>query len=51
MEIETGAGPLRGRTTIDWNNRLKRAPNALVIDKVEAPALFSRMTEALSALP
>ncbi len=51
VEIETSAGPLRGRTTIDWNNRLKRAPNAFVIDKVEAPALFSRMTEALATLP
>ena len=51
VEVETGAGPLRGRTTIDWNGRLKRAPNALVIDKVEAYELFERMVAALSKLP
>ena len=51
VEVETGAGPLRGRTTIDWNGRLKRAPNALVIDRVEAYELFERMVAALSKLP
>jgi purine nucleosidase len=51
VEIETGNGPLRGRTTIDWNGRLKRAPNALVIDKVEAHELFERMIPKLATLP
>jgi purine nucleosidase len=51
VEIETAAGPLRGRTTIDWNNRLRRAPNAFVIDTVDAAALFRRMTVALARLP
>jgi purine nucleosidase len=51
VEIETGTGPLRGRTTIDWNGRLKRAPNALVIDKVEAHELFERMITLLASLP
>jgi purine nucleosidase len=51
VEIETGEGPQRGRTTIDWNNRLKRPPNAFVADKVDAAGLFSRMTEALANLP
>jgi purine nucleosidase len=51
VDVESGAGPLRGRTTIDWNNRLKRPPNAFVVDSVEARALFSRMTEALATLP
>jgi purine nucleosidase len=51
VDVETAAGSLRGRTTIDWNNRLKQANNALVIDKVDAAALFHRMTKALARLP
>lgn len=51
VEVETGAGPLRGRTTIDWNGRLKRTPNALVIDGVEAGELFERLIAELSKLP
>lgn len=51
VEIETGAGSLRGRTTIDWNGRLKREPNAHVVATVEAHALFERMIERLATLP
>lgn len=51
VEIETGSGPLRGRTTIDWNGRLKRPANAHVIGSVEAHALFERMIERLATLP
>jgi purine nucleosidase len=51
VHVETAAGPLRGRTTIDWNNRLKQPHNALVIDKVDAATLFSRMIMALAGLP
>jgi purine nucleosidase len=51
VDIETAAGPLRGRTTIDWNNRLKCMPNAFVVDTVDAANLFSRMTKALAKLP
>lgn len=51
VEIETGAGSLRGRTTIDWNGRLKREPNAHVVATVEATALFERLIERLAILP
>jgi purine nucleosidase len=51
VEVETGSPSLRGRTTIDWNGRLERAPNALVIDKVEAPELFERIIPLLAKLP
>lgn len=51
VDVETGAGPLRGRTTIDWNNRLRRTPNAHVIGTVNAAGLFARMTERLARLP
>lgn len=49
--VETTDGPLRGRTTIDWNGRLKREPNAHVVSTVEAHELFERMIERLSTLP
>lgn len=51
VEIETGAGSLRGRTTIDWNGRLKRETNAHVVATVEATTLFERMIERLATLP
>jgi purine nucleosidase len=51
VEVETGAGPLRGRTTIDWNGRLKRPANAHVIGSVEAHELFERMIARLATLP
>jgi purine nucleosidase len=51
VEIETDAGPLRGRTTIDWNNRLKRPANAFVVDHVDTVRLFERIAGALANLP
>lgn len=51
VEIETAAGALRGRTTIDWNGRLKQPANAHVIATVQAHELFERMTERLATLP
>lgn len=51
VEVETGDGPLRGRTTIDWNGRLKREPNAHVVATVEAHELFERMIARFAALP
>lgn len=51
VAVETGDGPLRGRTTIDWNSRLKQAPNAHVVSAVKAHELFERMIERLATLP
>ncbi|MEJ1161731.1 nucleoside hydrolase [Prosthecomicrobium sp. N25] len=51
VEIETGSGPLRGRSTVDWHGRLKRPANAHVIDRIEAGPLFDRMIAAVSVLP
>lgn len=51
VEVETGAGSLRGRTTIDWNGRLKRPANAHVIGSVEAHELFERMIARFATLP
>ncbi|MEN5083009.1 nucleoside hydrolase [Bosea sp. TWI1241] len=51
LAVETGEGPLRGRTTIDWNGRLKRPANAHVVAEVEAEALFTRLFARLATLP
>jgi len=51
VTVETGDGPLRGRTTIDWNGRLKRPANAHVIGTVQALELFERMTALIATLP
>lgn len=51
VTVETGDGPLRGRTTIDWHGRLKREANAHVVASVKAAALFERLIERLATLP
>ena len=51
VAVETGDGPLRGRTTVDWHGRLKRTANALVVDEVDAPALLDRLIATLVSLP
>jgi purine nucleosidase len=51
VEIETGGGPLRGRSTIDWNGRLKQTANALVLDRIEADRMFDRLIDAIAMLP
>lgn len=51
VTVETGDGPLRGRTTIDWNGRLKLEPNARVVAAVKAHELFERVIERLATLP
>lgn len=51
VSVETGPGPLRGRSTIDWNGRLGQVPNAHVVGALDRDALFDRMIAALSDLP
>jgi purine nucleosidase len=51
VEIDMSDGPLRGRSTVDWNGRLKKPANAFVVDTVDSPALFDRMIKELSMLP
>ena len=51
VEVATEAGPLRGRSTIDWNNRLQRTPNAFVVNEIDAIAFFDRLIAALAQLP
>jgi purine nucleosidase len=51
VEIETGSGPLRGRTTIDWHGRLRRPHNACVLDSIKPATFFDRVIDALLRLP
>jgi len=51
VDVETGSGPLRGRTTIDWHGRLRRLPNAHVLDRIDAGLFFDRVIDALASLP
>jgi purine nucleosidase len=50
VHIDVSDGPLRGRSTVDWNNRLKLQPNALVIDSIEAGPLLDDVVAEISAL-
>ena len=51
VDVETSSGSLRGRTTVDWHGRLGRPANALVIDRVDTPALLDGLIDALATLP
>jgi purine nucleosidase len=50
VDVET-EGRVQGRSTIDWNGRLKRAPNAFVVGTVEAGPFFDRLIDAVARLP
>jgi purine nucleosidase len=50
VAIELAEG-VRGRSTIDWNGRLKRPPNAFVVNELKRADLFERMIASLAALP
>lgn len=51
VEVATEPGLLRGRSTIDWNGRLNRPPNAFVVSEVAATEFFDRLINALARLP
>lgn len=50
-EVELAAGPSRGRTVIDRWGRLGRAPNALLLESVDADGFFGLLGRSLVALP
>jgi len=51
VEVETGEGPLRGRTTIDWNGRLRLPANAHVVARLDRARFFERLIGTLAHLP
>ncbi len=51
VEVATEANALRGRSMIDWHGRLKRTPNAHVVDAIDAERFFDRLVISLARLP
>ncbi len=51
VQVDISEGPLRGRSTIDWNARLNKPPNAFVVNTVDAHTLFDRIIEHIAILP
>jgi purine nucleosidase len=50
VEIATD-GLCRGRSVVDWRGRTPHAPNARVLDRVDADGVFDRLCAALETLP
>jgi purine nucleosidase len=51
VAVEMASEATMGRTTIDWWGTGPHAPNAHVIDRLDADELFRRLTRALATLP
>lgn len=50
VEVETASELTVGQTVIDWWGVTKRAPNALVLNEVEAESFFDLIVERLATL-
>ncbi len=50
VAIETASEATMGRSTIDWWGSLHAAPNAHVIERVNAEPMFERLTQSLAKL-
>ncbi|MBN8899914.1 MAG: cysteine hydrolase [Rhodospirillales bacterium 69-11] len=51
VEVDLGPGPSRGRTVIDRWGRRGAAPNARVLETLDADAFFGVLADRLAALP
>ena len=51
VAIETQGEHTLGRTVVDWSRRTHHAPNATVIDEIEADGFFALLTGRLGRLP
>jgi purine nucleosidase len=51
VAIETQGEHTLGRTVVDWSRRTRHAPNATVIDAIDADGFFAMLTERLGRLP
>jgi purine nucleosidase len=51
VAIETQGEHTLGRTVVDWSRRTRHAPNATVINEVDADGFFALLTERLGRLP
>jgi purine nucleosidase len=49
VRVDTGDGPSRGRTLVDWWGGDRNGPaNALVLDRIDDEAFFALLTERLA---
>ena len=51
VAIETQGEHTLGRTVVDWSGRTGKAPNALVVNEIDADGLFAMLTARLARLP
>jgi purine nucleosidase len=51
VAIETEGEHTLGRTVVDWSRRTPHAPNALVVNEIDADGFFALLTERLGRLP
>jgi purine nucleosidase len=51
VAIETQGEHTLGRTVVDWSRRTPHAPNATVVNEIEADGFFAMLTERLGRLP
>jgi purine nucleosidase len=51
VAIETKGEHTLGRTVVDWWRRTRHAPNAMVIDEIDADGFFALLTAGLGRLP
>ena len=51
VAIETQGEHTLGRTVVDWSRRTRHAPNATVINEIDADRFFALLTERLGRLP
>ena len=47
VDVETRGETTLGRSTVDWWGVLGRAPNTLVVDRIDADGYFARLTASL----
>jgi purine nucleosidase len=50
-EMELAPGPSRGRTVIDRWERLGKAPNITLLERLDAPRFFDLLAARVGALP
>ena len=51
VDVELGDGRCFGRTVCDVHGRSGAAPNARVLERIDADAFFALLTERLARLP
>ena len=51
VAVETGSELTMGRTAVDWWDITAHAPNAQVMDKIDADGFYALIVDRLKRLP